>query len=321
MSASSARKRVRARHVATTTVLALLAAAGVAILTYPSMAAWFHDLSQSKVVGSYSEQVEQTSPEAAKQLAAAQRYNEALSSGVVVGSNMNVPQGAGASEDPSLDYWKMLTTETGVMARVQIESISLDLPVYHGTSEETLLEGAGHLQGTSLPVGGKGTRSVLTAHRGLPDATMFTNLDKVKKGDRIVITVMDRVLTYEIRKIQVVDPKDTETLRAVEGEDMVTLITCTPLGINSHRILVTGYRVAPVSDADRALADGEPISLGFPWWAAGAAAGFAAIGWYAWWMLRAPRKTRGRQEEDATDQAEPSATNDQASTAWPRKTR
>jgi sortase A len=168
------------------------------------------------------------------------------------------------------------------MARLRIPAIDVDLPIYHGTSDATLLKGVGHLEGTSLPVGGEGTHSVLTGHRGLASATLFTNLDKVKEGDTFTIEVLDQVLTYQVIRTQVVDPSDTASLRATAGEDLVTLVTCTPLGINSQRILVTGERITPTPQEDLDAAGSVPDIPGFPWWAAGLAAGVVLVGVFVW---------------------------------------
>ena len=133
----------------------------------------------------------------------------------------------------------------GLMARIKIPVIGVDLPIYHGTAEETLKEGVGHLEGTALPVGGIGTRSVLTAHRGLATSELFTNLDKVQIGDTFTIEVFGEVLTYRVITIEVVAPEDSKALYPDSDRDLVTLVTCTPLGINSHRILVTGAARPP----------------------------------------------------------------------------
>ena len=159
-------------------------------------------------------------------------------------------------------------TPTGVMGRLRVPKIAVDLPIYHGTSDAILAKGVGHLEGTSLPVGGASQHSVLTAHRGLPEAELFNDLDGVELGDRFTIEAFGEVLTYEVIDTRVVEPEDTDTLRAVAGEDLVTLVTCTPLGINSHRYLVTGERVTPTPIEDIAAAGQRPDVPGFPWWIA-----------------------------------------------------
>ncbi|MFF5624268.1 class C sortase [Microbacterium sp. LWH10-1.2] len=261
------------------------AVVGVTVLTYSSAASWISALNQSQVVNDYAISVNDAEPSAAEQIREARAYNSALSSGALLAANANVPEGMSAS-DGGFDYFGMLKTSTGVMARLQIPDINLDLPIYHGTSEATLEMGIGHLEGTSLPVGGASTHSVLTGHRGLPTATLFTDLDRLEIGDVFTITTFGEVLTYRIVERKVVAPEDTETLRQVEGEDLVTLVTCTPLGVNSHRILVTGQRETPAPPAAMHDAAQDAEGAGFPWWAVAYGAALVAIAVYAWWAGR-----------------------------------
>ncbi|CBT74508.1 MULTISPECIES: class C sortase [Glutamicibacter] len=261
----------------------LLALVGLSVLLYPSAASWMSSYNQSLLIEDMGRSLENASPGVDEQLSLAQRYNEALSTGVNLDANANVPTGSGTSSDASLRYEDMLNTgSSDVMARVRIPAIDVDLPIYHGTSDETLLRGVGHLEGSSLPIGGADTHSVLTAHRGLAQAEMFTNLDKVDVGDRFTIEVFGEVLTYQVRETKVVDPDDTDTLHAVAGEDLVTLVTCTPLGINSQRILVTGERVTPTPIEDVQAAGQAPDIPGFPWWALIFGAGLLLIATYFW---------------------------------------
>ncbi len=134
-------------------------------------------------------------------------------------------------------------TGTGIMGYITIEKIGVELPIYHGTSDGVLQMAAGHLEGSSLPVGGAGTHAVISAHRGLPSAKLFTNLDELEVGDRFRITVLDRTLTYEVDNISIVLPTETDSLKVSEGKDYVTLVTCTPYGVNTHRLLVRGHRI------------------------------------------------------------------------------
>jgi sortase A len=270
-------------------VTALAAFVGATALTYTSAASWVSSVNQAQVVKRYQVSVEDAVPTAAQQLAAADRYNAALSSGAQVEANARKPVGAGSTSSAGASYGKLLETPTGIMSRIQIPSIGVDLPVYHGTSDATLLKGAGHLEGTSLPVGGKGTLSVITGHRGLAEATMFTDLDRVQPGDTFTITTFGRVLTYRVVDTRVVQPSDTETLHPRPGRDLVTLITCTPLGINTHRILVTGERVTPTPLADVRAARSAPTTVTFPWWLVLYLGGVALIGAYTWWGGRVRR--------------------------------
>lgn len=269
-----------------TLIPALLVLAGLLVLTYPQAASWFSQYDQSQLIDTNTEQIDsgKISPSIKEQLKEAHEYNDALSAGAVLEANHRIPTGSGTSQDPneSLDYNKILVSPSGMMARLRIPSIDVDLPIYHGTSDATLLKGVGHLEGTSLPIGGVGTHAVLTGHRGLATATMFTNLDKVKKGDTFTIEVLNQVLTYKVFDIRVVDPQDTASLKANNKKDLVTLVTCTPLGINSQRILVTGQRVTPTPTTDLNAAN-KPSNLpGFPWWIVVLVTGITGIGAFIW---------------------------------------
>lgn len=265
-------------------MVAIVALAGVTVFTYPTAASWFSQYNQSKLIEAYNNTMSAgTDPPAAEEVALARQYNDALSSGALLEANERLPTGAGTSIDDSLSYDQILNAGSdGLMARIKIPSIDVDLPIYHGTSDETLLRGAGHLEGTSLPVGGESTHSVITAHRGLANATMFTNLNRVEIGDTFTIEVFGEVLTYQVFETKVVEPDETEAIRTQEGLDIVTLVTCTPLGVNSHRILVTGERVWPTPLADIEAAGAEPEIPRFPWWALWLAASVIVAGVYIW---------------------------------------
>lgn len=271
-------------------VIALIALSGLGIWTYPSAAAWFSQLDQSKIIGDSATVNEGDRAENARQIALAHKYNDALQSGAQLESNHRLPSGRGTSATGAPAYDEVLDDGgPGVMTRLRIPSIKLDLPVYHGTDDATLLKGLGHLEGTSLPVGGEDTHSVITGHRGLAEATMFTNLDKVGKGDRFTLTTFGQVLSYQVVKTQVVDPDETESLQTVSGRDLVTLVTCTPLGINSQRILVTAERVQPTPAADLEAGTAAPDLPGFPWWIVIMGAGLVLAGVYVWWSGRPVR--------------------------------
>ena len=261
------------RRLITSLLISLLVLIGTGLVLYPTVASWKSQWDQSKLVDSMPDQVDHTQPAKDEQIKQAHLYNQALTAGAVLGQYERIPAGMGtvtATEDgvPIAPYAQQLAlSDNGLMARIRIPSIDVDLPVYHGTSDDTLLKGAGHLEGTSLPVGGESTRTVITAHRGLASATMFTNLDKVKVGDTFTLEVFGEVLTYEIESTKVVEPHESEQVLMEEGRDLATLITCTPLGVNTHRILVTGHRVipTPINEIEKA---GKASELPrFPWWA------------------------------------------------------
>ncbi|WP_099333084.1 class C sortase [Actinomyces minihominis] len=245
---------------------ALVVLIGVTVLLYPSASSWAFQVNQANALAKNTASVFSEAAEERRAVVdEAHAYNDALASGAFVGANTNVPTGEGSGAD-SFIYDDMLKSVDGVMARIRYEKAGVDLPVYHGTADATLLKGIGHLEGTSLPVGGVGTRSVLTGHRGLADAAMFTYLDRAKVGDTFTIEVQGEALVYAVTDIRIVEPDESEELLADPSRDLVTLVTCTPLGINTQRILVTGERVLPTPSA--AVAEvGQPSGLpNFPWW-------------------------------------------------------
>lgn len=271
--------------------VALLAFAGVVIMLYPSAASWVSQYQQSQLLismeqtfeHSAGQPVEQGGPDPiGEELARAHEYNDALTGGAIVASGQNVPLSDGAG-DARFDYSSLLkANDEGVMGRLRVAAISLDLPIYHGTSDDTLEKGVGHLEGTALPIGGESTHSVLTAHRGLPTAELFDRLDEVEVGDTFAIEVLGQVTVYRVIGTEVVQPDQTESLLPQYGRDLVTLVTCTPLGINSHRILVTGERITPTPVEDIERAGSVPDIPGFPWWAVGIAAAGLLLGAGVW---------------------------------------
>ena len=292
-SSTAPRDARRWRFSVISLIPSLLALAGMLLFLYPSISAWIVQYNQSQIIAQYEDSVSKADPSAAEQLALAHRYNDALSSGAVLQANSNVPTGDGTSGDASLDYNAILAADSsGLMGRLKVPAADIDLPIYHGTDDETLLRGLGHLEGTSLPVGGQGQRTVVTGHRGLAEARMFTDLDKVQVGDTFTFEVFGEVLTYRVFDKKVVNPEETEALRSEPGRDLATLVTCTPLGINTHRILVTGERVYPTPQRDIDAAGAAPDIPGFPWWALGLLGGVSLIGLYIWRSGYPPRPKR-----------------------------
>lgn len=281
--------RAERRGLSVPLVLSVVAAlAAATVLAYAPAAQWLAAYNQSLVISEHNLAVANADPGPAEQIALARAYNDALSAGAVLTAGSPVPTGSGPEANSEFEYSSLLSSDTGVMTRIQIPAIDVDLPVYHGTDEATLLRGAGHLNGTSLPVGGDDTRAVITAHRGLPDATMFSDLDRVRVGDLFTVTTLGDVLTYRVIDARIVDPDDTETLRYEPGRDLVTLVTCTPLGINSHRILVTGERETPTPPASLAAGMADPAGPGFPWWAVLYLSALVVVGAGARWVGRMP---------------------------------
>lgn len=237
-------------------------------------------------------------PQAEDKLTAARAYNKKLAEsgqpilGEAVDPFAAAQGGSQASGEDSAskkdkEYQSLLNTGNGVMGTIKVPKQSINLPFYHGTSEEALASGAGHLYGTSLPVGGKSTHSVITGHRGLVEALMFTRLDEVKEGDFFYIEVMGETLGYKVDRISVILPDDTSKLKIVPGEDRVTLMTCTPYGVNTHRLLISGHRVAipmPAPEPNDVL-DARNIALGV-------GLGILAAGLFIIWLARHHKAAR-----------------------------
>lgn len=255
-------------------LIGLLVIAGATLGVYPTAAQWLSQYNYSRLLDNYSQMVEHVKPDQAEQLAVAELYNKELASGAQLLPNHRKPTGSGTADSKSIyafgrtwTYDQILRADNlGLMGRIRIRKIDVDLPIYHGTDDDTLARGAGHLEGTSLPVGGRLTRTVITAHRGLAEAELFTRLNEVRKGDTFVLQVFGRTLTYRVITTQVVEPSDSAAVRAVPGKDLATLVTCTPLGINTHRILVTGERIIPTPASDVRNANRPSDLPKFPWW-------------------------------------------------------
>ena len=256
------------------TVLLILAAACVA--GFPLAMQFRSGMELAKTTATSASQVAGWPyPKADDELKAAHEYNEKLAKsgqpvlGEAIDPFTDAQGGSHASGKDTASakdkaYQRLLDAGNEVMGAIKVPKQSIDLPIYHGTSEEALAAGAGHLYGTSLPVGGKSTHSVITGHRGLVEAMMFTRLDEVRKGDFFYIEVMGHTLGYKVDRISVILPDDTSQLRIVPGEDRVTLMTCTPYGVNTHRLLVSGHRVAiPVPAPEPSdLHDARNIAIG-----------------------------------------------------------
>lgn len=216
-------------------ILFLVFFVGLSVLLYPAISDYWNSRVQSRAIFDYENTLaNMTKEDYSGEFAKADEYNEQLRS--VSFPLMNYEQVEGYNDILNLGG-------QNIIGYISIEKIGVELPIYHGTGDSILSFAAGHLQGTSFPVGGESTHSVISAHRGLPSAVLFTHLDRLEIGDTFVITVLDRILTYEVDQILIVDPKDFEPLYIIEGEDHCTLLTCTPYGINSHRLLVRGVQI------------------------------------------------------------------------------
>ena len=215
--------------------LVLMLFIGVCVLLYPALSQYWNSKTQTHAVDNYQDILDSLQKEDyTKYFEEADHYNAAL-------RNLDVPL---MEYGQLTEYNQILNVSgTGVMGYITIEKLGVELPLYHGTSDSVLNIACGHMEGTSLPVGGESTHSVLSAHRGLPHAKLFTDLDKMELGDVFTITILDRTLTYQVDHIKVVNPNEIDEVHIIEGEDHCTLLTCTPYGINSHRLLVRGTRI------------------------------------------------------------------------------
>lgn len=222
------------KHI-TTILLILVLVVGLSLMLYPTIANWWNSFHQSRAIADYDAILSEMKEEDYTHLfEAAMAYNEQLRQ--LKFPLMYYDQVPGY--DDLLDI-----TGTGIMGYIDIPSIQVELPIYHGTSEGVLQIAAGHVEGSSLPTGGENTHCVISAHRGLPSARLFTDLDEMQIGDTFTLSVVDRILTYEVDQILTVLPHEVEPLYVQEGEDYCTLVTCTPYGINTHRLLVRGTRI------------------------------------------------------------------------------
>ena len=227
---------------------------GLSLLLYPSVSNYWNSLHQTRAIANYNDQVANLNEEEYEQmLADANAYNQSL----LTNSDRSI-----TSEERLAQYESLLdVTGTGIMGYIEIPEIDVRLPIYHGTEESVLQVAVGHLEWSSLPVGGESTHCVLSGHRGLPSAKLFTNLDRLQTGDVFMLRVLDEVLTYEVDQILIVEPQETSVLQIEEGKDYCTLVTCTPYGINTHRLLVRGHRIDNIEEAKTVRVTADAIQI------------------------------------------------------------
>ncbi len=297
MPAHMAKRHSRAGRALSNALIALVFLLGLAILLYPAVSNLYNQWRQDQLLGDYETAVQQLSTEDYSEvLAAAEAYNAALS-----------PTFTDAFTDAEIpaddEYWSLLNVAgNGVMGYIEIPKIQVRLSIYHGSDEEALQTGVGHLYGTSLPVGGEGTHAVLSAHRGLPSALLFTDLDQLEVGDRFALHVLGVTLAYEVDQILVVDPTDVSSLTVQAGEDCVTLVTCTPYGVNTQRLLVRGHRVDSMGDAGEVTVAGQ-VAQSFAWWQVVVLLGALVFLAFVIWLSRGVANKERRRE--GLDQQEP----------------
>ncbi len=282
-------------------LIILLFLAGFSLLLYPFAANQWNNYRQRQLISDFDRTVAQRTAageiDYEAEWAAAEAYNRALLPSILPDSFADAARSGGDSS-----YMSCLNIGgNGVMGTVEIPKIGIRIPIFHTTDEEVLQTAAGHLEGSSLPVGGEDSHAVISAHRGLPSAALFTDLDKMEEGDHFLLHILDETLCYEIDRISVVEPENTKDLEVGDGEDLVTLLTCTPYGINSHRLLVRGRR-APYEP--EVLAD-EKVPLGsmslhtnYLLWVA---VGVGITGLFSFILYR--REKRLRRKPDASQEA------------------
>ena len=226
------------RNVISTAILVVLLLVGLSVMLYPTVSDWWNSRVQTRAIATYNQSVEQMDTgDKERLLMEAHSYNATL-------SHLTAPF---TNWEDAGNYGKILDISgTGIMGYISIPKIQVELPIYHGTSAEVLNVAVGHLQGSSFPVGGENTHAVISPHRGLPSAKLFSDLDQLVEGDTFTVTILDEVLTYEVEKIFIVKPDELDKLAIIPGGDYVTLMTCTPYGVNSHRLLVRAHRVDTV---------------------------------------------------------------------------
>ena len=237
-----------------TAILILVFFVGLSLLLYPTISDYWNSFHSSRAIATYAEEVAKLDQKSYDHIwEEARNYNKKLAEK----NTRHI-----LTEEEYAAYEKILDiTGTGIMAEIEIPSIRVDLPVYHGIDENVLQVAAGHLEWTSMPVGGESTHCVLSAHRGLPSAKLFTNLDELAEGDVFLLRTLDELLTYEVDQILIVEPEDISALHIESGKDLCTLVTCTPYGINSHRLLVRGHRVETVDTLSWAKVTSDALQV------------------------------------------------------------
>ena len=266
-----------------TIVLLLVFLIGLSLLLYPTASDWWNSFHQSHAIASYAEAVAEMDDVSYEQAwAQAQAYNETLRS-----NNRRYQP----TEEETEQYENLLNISgNGIMGYIEIPAIGVSLPIYHGTEDTVLQIAIGHIEGSSLPVGGPGTHCVVSGHRGLPSAKLFTDLDKLTEGDTFMLRVLDEVLTYEVDQIHIVEPHEVSLLEIEEGRDLCTLVTSTPYGVNSHRLLVRGHRIENQESASsiRVTADAMQIE---PVLVAPAVAAPMLLVLFIWLLVSSPKKS------------------------------
>lgn len=244
-------KKIKENSLTILLVLAIFV--GLSLVLYPTVSDYWNSFHQSRAVASYLQDVEDLeNSEKEKLLEEARAYNRSLPQNTTPNLNLS-------SLNQMIYDETLKVTKSGIMAYVEIPKLNVTLPIYHGTDDSVLRVAIGHIPGTSLPIGGKGTHAVISGHRGLASAKLFTDVDQLVKGDTFMIQVLDETLTYEVDQILTVLPQDVSALRINPNEDYVTLVTCTPYGVNTHRLLVRGHRITNAEKEVRVVSEASQV--------------------------------------------------------------
>ncbi|MDT9407945.1 class C sortase [Corynebacterium rouxii] len=275
---------------------ALLVAVGLIVIIYPVVSTQWNNWQQNRAAAEYAKLQKSVPTKVSdKEWEDVHRYNQERVHGPILDPWISrfTPDNQAYQ-----DYLAVLNS-TEAMGRLIIPSVKVDLPIYHGTQEDTLQRGVGHLFGSDLPVGGEGTHSVLTGHTGLPNATLFDNLKDVKENDSFFIQIAGHKLKYQVDQIRVVLPDEVESLRSEPGKDLITLVTCTPYGINTHRLLVRGHQV-PITEEEKTMLS-EIQGVIWQWWMYALSAVFIiGLILFGWWLARQARRAKNQQLNQET---------------------
>lgn len=274
----------------TTVILLLVFFTGLSLLLYPTVSDYWNSLHQSRAIANYTEAVAELSNDTYEQAwADARAYNADLPAR----EHRYQP-----TEEETARYQTLLNIAgNGIMGYVEIPAIHVSLPIYHGVDEAVLQVAIGHIEGSSLPVGGEGTHCVVSGHRGLPSARLFTDLDKLTTGDEFYLRVLDEVLAYEVDQIRIVEPHELELLEIEPGQDLCTLVTCTPYGVNTHRLLVRGHRVEARAEAQQVRVAADAMQID-PVLVAPAVAAPLLVLLLVWVLATTRRPRRSKDQEE-----------------------
>lgn len=282
------------KHISTV-ILIMTIIVGLFLMFYPSASNYINSLGHKGIIDDYNNAVENSNYDYSEMLEAARQYNKELAE--------NTPYIAELTSERRQVYESLLDIMgIGVMGYIEIPAANISLPIYHGTSEEVLRSGVGHVEGSSLPVGGESVHTILSGHRGLPSARLFTDVDRLKEGDLFFLHILNETFTYEVDQIQTIDPSIPSDLKIEKGHDYCTLMTCTPYGVNTHRLLVRGHRVPTPENDESDVSDTEVKESDGKWylkWTVPAAIVMSIAVTTGAWLISRHRRSAGKKEKSS----------------------